>query len=72
MAVTALVLYALWFALAVELRTLVALRRTGDSGFRGISRAPLALERWAGVLFAVALLVGVAAPSPTSPACRDS
>lgn len=62
MALTALVLYALWFALAFGLRTLVALRRTGDSGFRGISGTPLSLEWWAGVLFAVALLVGVAAP----------
>ena len=62
MAVTALVLYALWFALALGLRTLVALRRTGDSGFRGISGTPRSLAWWAGVLFAVALLVGVAAP----------
>jgi protein-S-isoprenylcysteine O-methyltransferase Ste14 len=61
-AVTALVLYALWFALAFGLRTLMALRRTGDSGFRGISGTRLSLEWWAGVLFAIALLVGVAAP----------
>ncbi|HWC68015.1 MAG TPA: isoprenylcysteine carboxylmethyltransferase family protein [Acidimicrobiales bacterium] len=63
MAVTALILYALWFALAFGLRTVMALRSTGDSGFRGISGRPLSLEWSAGVLFAVALLVGVAAPS---------
>jgi protein-S-isoprenylcysteine O-methyltransferase Ste14 len=62
MAVAALVLYLLWFALAFGLRTLMAVRRTGDSGFRGISGRPFTLEWWAGVLFAVALLVGVAAP----------
>jgi protein-S-isoprenylcysteine O-methyltransferase Ste14 len=61
-ALAALVLYALGFALAFGVRTLVAVRRTGDWGFRGVSGAPLSLEWCAGVLFVVALLVGVAAP----------
>jgi steroid 5-alpha reductase family enzyme len=60
--VTALVLYALWFALAFGVRTLIALRRTGDTGFRGLSGTPLTLEWWAGVLFAIALAVGLMAP----------
>jgi protein-S-isoprenylcysteine O-methyltransferase Ste14 len=61
-AMAALGLYALWFALAFGVRTLMALRRTGDWGFRGVSGAPLSLEWCAAVLFVVALLVGVAAP----------
>jgi protein-S-isoprenylcysteine O-methyltransferase Ste14 len=60
--IAALVLYAVWFALAFGVRTVVALRRTGDSGWRGLSGRPLSLEWTAGVLFTVALLVGVAAP----------
>jgi protein-S-isoprenylcysteine O-methyltransferase Ste14 len=62
MAVAALALYLIWFALAFGVRTVVALRRTGDSGWRGLSGRPFSLEWWAGVLFTVALLVGVAAP----------
>jgi protein-S-isoprenylcysteine O-methyltransferase Ste14 len=61
-ALAALVVYALWFALAFGARTLVAVRRTGDWGFRGVSGTPLSLEWCAGVLFVFALLVGVAAP----------
>jgi ABC-type transport system involved in cytochrome c biogenesis permease subunit len=34
MAVGALVLYGVWLAVAFGLRTLVQLRRTGDSGYR--------------------------------------
>ena len=59
---TALGLYVLWFALAFGVRTLIALRRTGDWGFRGVSGPPLSLAWCAAVLFVVALLVGVAAP----------
>ena len=55
-------LNALWFALAFGVRTLLALRRTGDWGLRGVSGPPLSLEWCAAVLFVVALLVGVAAP----------
>lgn len=61
MAVTALVLYAAWFVLAFGARTVIQPRRTGDHGFRGLSRsAPL--EVVAGAGFVVALLVGLAAP----------
>lgn len=62
MAAAALVLYAIWFLLAFGLRTLIHLRRTGDSGFKGLGGRPGSLEWSAGVLFAVALLFGVAAP----------
>ena len=62
MAVAALVLYLVWFVLAFGVRTLIHLRRTGDSGFKGLGGRPGSLEWCAGVSFAVALLVGVAAP----------
>jgi protein-S-isoprenylcysteine O-methyltransferase Ste14 len=62
MTVLALVLYATWFALAFGLRTIVQLRRTGDSGFRGVSGRPGSVEWVAGAGFSVALLIGVAAP----------
>ena len=62
MEVTALVLYVVWFVLAFGLRTLISVRRTGDAGWRGLSGRPFSLEWSAGVLFGVALAIGVAAP----------
>jgi protein-S-isoprenylcysteine O-methyltransferase Ste14 len=64
MAGAALALYGVWFALAFGLRTLIQVRRSGDSGWRGGSFGgrPGSAEWWAGVLFAVAIAVGVAAP----------
>jgi protein-S-isoprenylcysteine O-methyltransferase Ste14 len=61
-AVTALVLYLAGLVLAFGVRTWVQIRRTGTSGFRGISGRPWSLAWWGGVLFPVALLAGVAAP----------
>jgi protein-S-isoprenylcysteine O-methyltransferase Ste14 len=64
MAIAALAVYAVWFLLAFGLRTIVQIRRTGDSGWRA-SRLPGqagSLVWWAGLLFVVALLVGLAAP----------
>jgi protein-S-isoprenylcysteine O-methyltransferase Ste14 len=58
----ALGLYATYMALAFGLRTWLQLRRTGESGFKGISGRLGSLEWIAGVLFVVALAVGVAAP----------
>ena len=58
----ALGLYGLYMALAFGLRTWLQLRRTGDSGFKGISGRLGSLEWIAGVLFVVAIAVGVAAP----------
>jgi len=62
MEVAALVLYVVWFVLAFGLRTLISVRRTGDAGWRGLSGRPFSLEWSAGVLFGVALAIGVAAP----------
>lgn len=64
MAVAALVVYLLWFLLAFGLRTIVQVRRTGDTGWRagGLPGRRGSIEWWAGLLFVVALLVGVAAP----------
>ena len=58
----ALGLYVLYMALAFGLRTWLQLRRTGSSGFKGISGRPGSLEWIAGLLFVVAIAVGVAAP----------
>jgi len=62
MAVVALISYAVYLALAFGMRTLIQLRRTGSSGFKGIGGRPGSAEWIAGVLFAVALAVGAAAP----------
>lgn len=62
MAALALGAYALYMALAFGLRTVIQLRRTGSSGFEGISGRPGSAEWSAGVLFVVAIAVGVAAP----------
>lgn len=58
----ALVVYAVWFALTFGLRTFIQRRRTGSSGFKGLGGRPGSLEWIAGVLFTVALVVGVAGP----------
>jgi protein-S-isoprenylcysteine O-methyltransferase Ste14 len=54
--------YVLYLAVALVLRSIVQLRRTGSTGFKGMSGAPGSLEWSAGVLFGVALIVGVLAP----------
>jgi protein-S-isoprenylcysteine O-methyltransferase Ste14 len=58
----ALALYLAWGILAFGLRTIVQIRRTGDSGFRGAGGPPASAEWWARVVFTTAILVGVAAP----------
>ena len=58
----ALGLYLVYMLLAFGLRTWLQLRRTGASGFKGISGRPGSLEWTAGVLFVLAIAVGVAAP----------
>jgi len=62
MAAFALGAYALYMALAFGLRTVIQLRRTGSSGFEGVSGRPGSAEWAAGVLFVVAVAVGLAAP----------
>ena len=58
----ALVLYAVYLGAGFGLRTWWQVRRTGDSGWRGISGQLLTPEWWAGVLFVAALVAGVAGP----------
>lgn len=55
-------LYVGYLLVGFVLRTAIQVRRTGDSGFRGLSGRPGSAAWWAGVLFVVALVVGVAAP----------
>ena len=62
MNVVALASYGLYLALAFGLRSFVQLRRSGDTGFRGIGGGFGSAEWTAGVLFAAALVVGVAGP----------
>ena len=62
MAAWALVFFVIYLALAFGLRTVVQLRRTGSSGFHGISGHPGSAEWLGGVLFVVALVIGFAAP----------
>ena len=58
----ALVLYLTGLVAAFGVRSWVHRRRTGSSGFHGISGAPGSQSWWAGVLFVLALVLGVAAP----------
>lgn len=62
MAAAALCLYGVWALLAFGLRAVLQVRRTGDSGFRGFHGSAGSAEWWAGVLFAVAVVIGVLAP----------
>ncbi|WP_405961273.1 isoprenylcysteine carboxylmethyltransferase family protein [Streptomyces sp. NBC_00024] len=62
---TALALYGVWLAAAFGVRTLIQRRRTGDTGFRGLSGTPGSAAWWAGALFVLALLGAVAAPAAT-------
>lgn len=74
MPVVALVAYVVYLALAFGLRALVHYRRTGRSGYVGLSGSPFSLEWSAGVLFAIAVvsaglapllqLAGIVAPLP--------
>jgi protein-S-isoprenylcysteine O-methyltransferase Ste14 len=63
MAAVALGCCLLYMALAFGLRTAVQLRRTGSSGFEGVSGRPGSVEWFAGVLFGVAIAAGFAAPA---------
>ncbi|WCO67977.1 isoprenylcysteine carboxylmethyltransferase family protein [Iamia majanohamensis] len=62
MADAALILYLAWFALAFVWRSAAQRRRTGDSGFRGISGSPWSTEWIAGALLVAALGCGLLAP----------
>lgn len=58
----ALALYIVYMALAFGWRSLRQRRATGSTGFRGISGPPGSLPWIGGVLFALAVLLGLAAP----------
>lgn len=62
MTVAALTLFAVYLVVGFGVRTVVQVRRTGDSGWRGISGRPGTREWWAGAAFAAALVAGVLGP----------
>lgn len=62
MAELALIVYVTYLVLAFGVRSVLQRRRTGSTGFHGISGRPGSAEWTGGVLFVVALLLGVAAP----------
>jgi protein-S-isoprenylcysteine O-methyltransferase Ste14 len=62
MALWAFALYAFYLALTFGGRTLLQLRTTGSTGFKGIGGRPGSGEWIGGVLFAAAILLGFFAP----------
>jgi protein-S-isoprenylcysteine O-methyltransferase Ste14 len=62
MTTMALVLYVIALIVLFGVRSWVQRRRTGSTGFRGISGKPLSAEWTGGVLFIVAIALGVAGP----------
>lgn len=58
----ALAFFVLYVLVGFGVRTAVQIRRTGDSGFRGLSGSLGSVAWWAGVLFATALVAGILAP----------
>jgi protein-S-isoprenylcysteine O-methyltransferase Ste14 len=58
----ALVLLAIYGLLALGLRMLVQVRRTGSTGFKGVSGGPGSIEWMAGALLAAAIALCVAGP----------
>ncbi|HEX5763546.1 MAG TPA: isoprenylcysteine carboxylmethyltransferase family protein [Solirubrobacterales bacterium] len=63
MDIAALALYGAWLVLAFGVRTVLQVRRTGSTGFRGVGPEAGALERLAAALFVAALAAGAAAPA---------
>lgn len=61
MAIAALLIYLVGLAVVFGLRTWLQVRRTGSSGFHGISGEPGSLRWWAGISFVAALVIGLAA-----------
>lgn len=58
----ALALFGSYVILAFGFRSWMQVRSTGDAGFRGVSGRPGSMEWWGGVLFVVALLLGIVSP----------
>lgn len=63
MTLAALLLYLAGLAVVFGVRTWLHRRRTGSSGFHGISGTRGSLRWWAGVLFLLAIALGAAAPA---------
>ena len=61
MSTAALLIYLVGLAVVFGLRTRLQIRRTGSSGFHGISGALGSLRWWAGISFVAALVIGLAA-----------
>jgi protein-S-isoprenylcysteine O-methyltransferase Ste14 len=57
----ALLIHLVGLAVVFGLRTWLQIRRTGSSGFHGISGEPGSLRWWAGISFVAALVLGLAA-----------
>ena len=62
MPTVALAVYVLGLVLAFGARTWLHWRSTGSTGFRGITGRPGSLAWWGGVLFPVAVLLGLLGP----------
>jgi protein-S-isoprenylcysteine O-methyltransferase Ste14 len=62
MAWLALSCFVVYMALAFVARTAIQIRKTGSSGFHGVSGRPGSLQWTGGVLFVVALAAGALAP----------
>lgn len=62
MALVGLALFTVYVSLAFGLRTWLQYKRTGDSGFRGISGRIGSLEWYGGVLFVIAMVAGLGGP----------
>ncbi|MFW5418044.1 isoprenylcysteine carboxylmethyltransferase family protein [Nocardiopsis sp. CNT-189] len=63
MALIALAVYIAGLLLAFGVRSWLAWRRTGDTGFRRPREAAFSAPWWGAVLFAAALVLGLAAPA---------
>jgi protein-S-isoprenylcysteine O-methyltransferase Ste14 len=62
MTTAALVLYAVALVVLFGVRSWLQHRRTGSTGFRGISGTPADAGWWGGVSFVVAMVAGLAGP----------
>ena len=59
----ALVLYAIGIITTFGVRSWIHRRKTGSTGFQGISGTPGSLEWWGGILLIAAMVLGAAGPT---------
>jgi protein-S-isoprenylcysteine O-methyltransferase Ste14 len=59
-----LALVAVYMIIAIGVRALIQLKRTGSSGIRGVTGKPGSAEWWAGVLLALVAVGAAVAPLP--------